>query len=459
MNVLFLIPPSPGNRRIIRLIECSHEAKAEYLWQPYDYLAISSLLSPGDEAELIDGTADRLTEADFLGRIEGRRPDLVFFSLSSVCWEWDSRIFLAVRERFPGTPVYLVGDVFLEDDYLSFILPQCEGVVFLPHLLDLEAMVRGAHRGNTGLPGLRKPSGTAAESRKALRFVRAGIPRHELFLKRGYLFPFAHRFRFATVTTTWGCPFSCFYCNQRSIPPVAREGSEVVDELAALAALGVRELFFADKAFGFPARTVDPLLAAMRDRFRFSWSCYFHPMMYRPELLGKMRAAGCHTLIIGLESADFAGLARYGRRVDPDRVERLLLHADRLGIDVCADFIIGLEHETEADIRRTIDLALRLPLDFASFNVAAPLPGSGIRQRAAEAGKMTFGQEGFDTLAGGGVLAETSVPRERIMELRDEAVRRFYLRPRYLWRRFRRTSSLEHLRIQLRQAAGLFRKS
>ena len=36
-----------------------------------------------------------------------------------------------------------------------------------------------------------------------IRRVRAGVPRHELFLKPGYLFPFAHRFRFATVTTTW----------------------------------------------------------------------------------------------------------------------------------------------------------------------------------------------------------------------------------------------------------------
>jgi radical SAM superfamily enzyme YgiQ (UPF0313 family) len=458
MNVLFLIPPSPGNRRIIRLIECSHEAKADYLWQPYDYLAISSLLSPRDGAALIDGTADRLDEADYFARMEGERPDLVFCALSSACWDWDLRLFRAVRERFPATPVYLVGDIFLEDDYLSFILPECEGVVFLPHLLDLEAMARDARRGNTSLPGLRKPSGPSAESRKSLRFVRAGIPRHELFLKDGYLFPFARHGRFATVTTTWGCPFSCFYCNQRGIPPVAREGGEVVDELAALDALGVRELFFADKAFGFPARTVEPLLDAMRDRFRFSWSCYFHPMMYRPELLGKMRAAGCHTLIIGLESADFAGLAQYGRRVDPARVEALLSHADRLGIDVCADFIVGLEHESEADIRRTIDLALRLPIDFASFNVAAPLPGSGIRQRASEAGKMTFGREGFDTRAAGGVLAETTVPRERIMELRDEAVHRFYTRPGYLWRRFRRTSSLEHLRIQLRQAAGLFRR-
>ena len=35
--------------------------------------------------------------------------------------------------------------------------------------------------------------------------------------------------------------------------------------------------------------------------------------MYRPELLEKMRASGCHTLIVGFDSADLSQLRRYGR--------------------------------------------------------------------------------------------------------------------------------------------------
>jgi coproporphyrinogen III oxidase-like Fe-S oxidoreductase len=36
-------------------------------------------------------------------------------------------------------------------------------------------------------------------------------------------------------------------------------------------------------------------------------------------------------------------------------------------MSTCADFIIGLEHETEEDIVNTLEGALRLPIDFASF--------------------------------------------------------------------------------------------
>lgn len=304
MKILFLIPPSPEKRSIVRMIDCSYESKAAYLWQPNDYLMISSRLAPGDDATLIDGTADRLDERDFFRLVNQERPDLVFFAVSSTCWDWDFRLFQRVRDTFLRVPLYLIGDVFLEDNYLDFILPQCEGVVYIPYLLDPEQMVKNAARGNVNLPGLRKRERPAGEASNKPLQVTAGVPRHELFLKQGYVFPFARHFRFTTVTTMWGCPFSCYYCNQNGISPVTRPWQEVVRELEYVDKLGVKELFFADKTFGFPPRSAEPLLDEMKARFSFSWSCYFHPQMYRPELLDKMHAAGCHTLIVGFDSAN-----------------------------------------------------------------------------------------------------------------------------------------------------------
>lgn len=458
MNVLFLIPPSPDKRRIVRMIDCSYESKAAYLWQPNDYLMISSLLCQDDSATLIDGTADRLDEPDFFRLLGHEHPDLIFFSVSSTCWEWDYRLFTRVRKAFNGVPLYLIGDVFLEDDYFDFIRTQCEGVVAIPYLLDLKAMASVDPRGRSDLPGLRREKCLDESSGKKPVHVHAGTPRHELFLKDGYVFPFARHFRFATVTTFWGCPFSCFYCNQKDIPPVVRQWQDVVRELEHLAQLGIRELFFADKAFGFPPHAVDHLLDEMQERFSFDWSCYFHPQMYRGKLLEKMRRAGCHTIIVGIDSADLAQLRQYRRVVEPARVQDLIEKANDLGMDICADFIIGLEHESEGDIRRSIDYALGLDIDFASFNIAAPLPGSGIRERAAAAGKLAFGEEGFDTLARSGVLVNSDLSQERILELRRQAVRSFYLRPGQIIRRMKKTASLEHLMIQCRQMAGMLGK-
>ncbi|WP_306532911.1 radical SAM protein [Geobacter sp.] len=456
MHLLFVNPPSPRNRSIIRLIDCSHEAKADYLWQPSDFMLISALLGPDDGASLIDGTADRLGEADFFRLVAGSNPDLIVFALSGVCWESDYRYFRKTRDRFRDKPFYVIGDIFQEEAYLSRIVQECDGVIVNPFHLDLEGMMG---RSGKGLPGVR----SAAEAAPAplLREGEApgGIPRHGLFLKKGYVFPLARRARFATVTTVWGCPFACSYCPDSNFQPAVRPWQTVVRELEHLETLGVKELFFGDKAFGYPRENVAPLLDEMAGRFNFSWSCYFHPQMYTAELLELMKAAGCHTLIVGIESANTDGLKRYGRHVDKGRIVELVTHADRLGMSVCGDFILGLEHESEAEMLATTRFARELPLDFASFNIAAPLPGSAFRQKAVAAGRMVFGAEGYDTLSHRGELGISAVGYERLRALRNRAVRQFYLRPSYLLRRLRKTASMEHFVLQVSQMAGMARKS
>ena len=68
INCLFIIPPSEQSKQFVRLIDCSHEAKANYLWQPNDYLIISSYLKSNDKAFLIDGTCDQLNDEIFFNK-------------------------------------------------------------------------------------------------------------------------------------------------------------------------------------------------------------------------------------------------------------------------------------------------------------------------------------------------------------------------------------------------------
>jgi len=113
----------------------------------------------------------------------------------------------------------------------------------------------------------------------------------------------------------------------------------------------------------------------------------------------------------------------------------------------------------EQDIINTLNYSLKLPIDFASFNIAAPLPGSDIRERARNDGTLVFGQEGFDTLGREGIMGNKNVSFEKIAELRRKAVKQFYFRPSYLLRRLRKTSSLEHLGIQFFEMLSLIKKS
>lgn len=459
-RVLFVIPPSPGKKKIIRLIDCSHEAKANYLWQPNDFMIISSLLEKDDTASLVDGTCDRLSEEEFLRQLQGIKPDILFFALSSVCWASDLEYFRKTVKLFTDVPSFVIGDIFLEAHYREIILKECDGIVFAPYLLDLNAMaIFRQDEKALSFPGVcTDPHKIVFTGEKQLRRVKSGVTRHDIFLKSGYRFPFSRHLRFATVTTMWGCPFSCSYCTDSKIPPMLRSAEDVLAEMEYIDNLKVKELFVADKTFGLYHKESFPILKEMARRFAFSWSCYFHPQTYNAELLDLMKSAGCHTIIIGIDSADMLSLKQYNRNVSLQKLEALLLHAQRLQMNICADFILGLEHESEENIINTLNYALRLPIDFASFNIAAPLPGSDIRERALKEGNLTLGQEGFDTLGASGVLGNKNIDCQKIMRLRKNAVRKFYMRPSYLFKRIRQTASLEHMYIQLVEMLCLFKK-
>lgn len=456
MDILLVIPPSPKHKRIIRMIDCSYETKANYLWQPNDFIIMTSLLKESDRAFFVDGTADRLGDDAFRGQLRQNHCDILIFALSSVCWESDYRYFQDAKKIFPNVPVFAIGDIFLEEAYQRLILRECDGIIYNPYQLDFERM---RQQGGDSLPGVCMQPGQRffASGTQPVR-INAGTPRHELFMKRGYRFPFSHHFRFTTITTMWGCPFACSYCTDSNFPPLVRASDDVIKELSYVKGLGIRELFFADKAFGFFKNEAIPILDEMKRSFSFIWSCYFHPQVYDKRLFEMMHAAGCHTIIIGIDSANVPSLRRYKRIVDPLKIDALIEHANRLGISICADFILGLEHETEDDIINTLEYALKLPIDFASFNIAAPLPGSDIRQKAISLGKMSFGVEGFDTSGRSGIIGSDSVSVEVIKRLRKEAFRKFYLRPSYLLKRLRKTSSPEHFLIQFLEMFSMLKK-
>ena len=461
LNCLMLIPPSPNqSNRIIRQIDCSHESKAGYLWQPYDFMIISSHFATDNQNTFIDGTANSMTPEEFQEKLDKvEEPEMMFFALSSVCWSTDLEYFRKAKKQFKNCLKFVIGDIFVEEPYREIILKECDGIIFLPHLIDINEMAKLKDDPSIDLTGVwTKENWNKPLKKRPIRTQIATYPQHQMFLSRNYRFPFSKQRQFATVTTSWGCPFTCTYCTDSNYPAVVRSVENVVDELRELHKLGVRELFFSDKSFGYPKPNAMKLLAIMANEFKFSFTCYTQPSQYAEDFYQALKAAGCHTIIIGIDTYNTEVLKKYRRFVTREDVEKLVYHADKLKINVCADFILGLEGETAEDMERTIQYSLKLPLDFASFNVATPLPGSTIRKKAMEEGILKVGEESFDTLGNKEVLDSDMVKAEKLAEIRQRAVRKFYLRPSYLLRRLSRTDTLSYLFNQLGQMWELFLK-
>lgn len=187
-----------------------------------------------------------------------------------------------------------------------------------------------------------------------------------------------------------GCSYDCSFCTigrywgRRSRPlPAARLAAEV---RAATALPAARHAYLCHDLFGADRRHAlafcEELLAGGEPP---PWECRARIDHLDEELLGRMAAAGCYRVLLGVESADPA-VRRANQKGMRDDVDALAVvdACARVGITPILSFIVGLPGEDEPALARTLDLAadaaLRAGVNL-SFHLVNPQPGCGLGER------------------------------------------------------------------------------
>jgi radical SAM superfamily enzyme YgiQ (UPF0313 family) len=116
-----------------------------------------------------------------------------------------------------------------------------------------------------------------------------------------------------------------------------------------------------------------------------------------------------------------------------EKVSRAIDLADRHGIWSIGFFMLGFPGETREEMERTIDFAARSRLTTASLHSVIPLPATPLWDLVAEThpGLLDAATQ-YDFEFTGQPLAAVSA--EEFQALFTRAFRRFYFRPRRMWR-------------------------
>lgn len=263
------------------------------------------------------------------------------------------------------------------------------------------------------------------------------------------------------MTMTRGCPGKCTFCNSAETALRTRSAKHVVDEIQKLQArYGVREVSFYDDTLTIfkpqVAEMCDLILARGID---LTWSCFARTDCVSPGLLKKMRAAGCHQILFGVESADPTILETIRKPIDIAQTRRAVRMVQEAGIAVRAAFMFGNPGETTASMQRTIDFAIDLDPDIALFNITTPYPGT---QMFAWAHKNGFlrSLDWNDYDLANSVMELPTASSAEINRMYREAYRAFYFRPRYLLKRLTRMRSWEDIVCNFRALRSvMFTKS
>jgi len=263
---------------------------------------------------------------------------------------------------------------------------------------------------------------------------RLPFPARDLLPNERYSAPFARHVPFGLIITARGCPFQCVYCATRGYYGNTwrpRGVENVINELKEMVEIyGLKDIGFWDDTFTINRKRVIAICQRIiEEKLNIQWICLSRVDTVDPEILSWMKKAGCYQIQFGVESGDEEVLRRLGKNITIGQIKSAFQWSREAGIESAAFFMLGNPGETEKSVRKTINLALELPATYASFNINTPYPGCELFDQIKDQldgdwnhfdAKHASYQSGFD--------------KKGLEKYIREAYRRFYYRPKYLFK-------------------------
>ncbi|MBI4727404.1 radical SAM protein [candidate division TA06 bacterium] len=379
MKIVLLNPP--GKKLYLRDNYCAKVSKTGYINPPVDLIVISGWLWNKHKLKAVDAIVQRLSPPKTMSEILAFKSQAAIVLTSRLSWPEDVIFLRQLKNELPDLLLIGCGDLFLanwsKEEWQSIF----EAVIFdyttpnLARFLD-EFEKRVEHSFTYEGIAFKKDNGSwVGKWQAASGEYRIPISQHELFPLRLYRHPFLRRLPYTVVVSDFGCPYRCSFCLSGVLGYKFRPVSDVIEELLYLKSLGVKEIFFGDQCYGVPRERNEEMMKTMLvNNLKFGWGCYTRIDAVDKELLSLMKRAGCHTIVFGLESATPEICRQIHKAIDVDRAKEALSWCQKLKIQTVATFIFGLPGESKKECLKTMELAMTLNLDYASFNLATPRP-------------------------------------------------------------------------------------
>lgn len=173
-----------------------------------------------------------------------------------------------------------------------------------------------------------------------------------------------------------------------------------------------------------------------------------------------MKQAGCHAIAYGIESASQSILDSLHKDITLEQIEEAVCITREVGLQTVGYFMIGSPGESPETIRKTIQFAKKLKLDFDQFAITTPFPGTKLYELYLDSKSGDVSWENF-LYEGAGrkvtpVFQGDWLSRADLQYWARRAYKEFYLRPSYVWQRIRQITSLVDLKVNLKGLSMLF---
>jgi radical SAM superfamily enzyme YgiQ (UPF0313 family) len=466
---ILLIDPPPRVRTAsnIRILGSLGQYKGDFCWPPLDLTIIAGLLRKNKiDSEIFDANVNRSSLDNVKKKVKHTNADVVIFLTSTSTIYGDLSVARAAKEVSEdivtvaiGTHVAVLAEETLkmcEDLDIVVSDPEPELPILSLVLNDLDP------RRSEGVCYRNGGSFKRNPSRKLMNLDELGIPAHDKLNLNLYSDPLMKRKPMALTYTSRGCRWGkCMYCcNPFFYQPLRfRSISTVIKELKWLNELGVKEIKWFDPELNHELKYTYELCDRMiKEGIDLTWSADVRADMLPIELLEKMKEAGCHTLLIGVESGDPSILSAIPKGITRAQAKEAVKNIKRVGISVITHFMLGLPGETKETMMRTLEFAKELDPDATTFGIATPHPGTAFYDFIEKNGFfVTKDFSKFDTCLPP-VYNYPQLTSDQIFKFMRCAYRSFYFRPTYILKRLLKIKSLVEFENEIKNFLYLFKR-
>lgn len=255
-----------------------------------------------------------------------------------------------------------------------------------------------------------------------------------------------------------GCPSNCTYCASPAFwgrTVRFRSAQNIFAEITYLVKnYHIREIQLLDDTFTLSRKRIAELCELLLSAdFKIYWACNSRVDTVDEDLLRAMKATGCHSITYGIESADEQMLKTIRKHISLDQARRAIALTKKNGITCRTSFMFGNPGETLETMEKSVRFARETLPDFVVFNILRPYPGTEVHAWAQKEGLIR--DQWYLDPDSGPIMQLPNISREELVRAQKEAMKSFYLSPRYIFSRPLRIHSWGDLQMYVTGFLGI----
>lgn len=353
------------------------------------YMA-ASLLNSGHEAKIIDADVENCPANDVLRIIKEYQPEIIIAAVSLPSLYGDCSFLKGIR-RYSSAKIIaktcinyppIIKEIFEKSSADLCIYGECD--------INVDKIITGKEK--KGTAHLEEGELKIEENCIVANLDELPLPARDLLPNEKYRYIFLGD-KVTTMQTSRGCPFPCsYYCpyplaqghNWRSMSPehVIREIEDIVNKYH------IQKILFRDATFTFDKERTRRICGLILEKgLKVSWWCETRVDCLDPDLMKKMKAAGCLGMNIGVETGDPEVIKRQAKiGMTLDKLKEIRKAARELGMRLHFLLMAGLPDETKKTLYATYKLICDLRPESIGICIITPYPGTPLYNEAKQKG-------------------------------------------------------------------------